>query len=275
MKTKTGQMKTVDVWSAFCEAQGTRCTHINQAGLRCDGGVTTGTLCQQHQPKVKKQAVGKYGMKFDAIRRWQTRAYEQSLYHAINEGRSTFESERWITMSGRDLAHQAIMFARLSDPALVKRTLTHSLLKPPVVMTSKGAVCTGCDRPVWMAHRTITEHLACESAQQLRVRDDLARQDDAAPKRDRRFLVRNVQQAFNRQGQAVEIVVPESDSRRWVVACRVSGGVTGTRESTVKKDGAIQYFATEAEATATAQCLMQKMNSRYAVASFSYWAEQA
>jgi hypothetical protein len=33
--------------------------------------------------------------------------------------------------------------------------------------------CTGCDRPTWVAHATIEEHIACEARQQLAVRYQL------------------------------------------------------------------------------------------------------
>ena len=37
-------------------------------------------------------------------------------------------------------------------------------------------LCTGCDKPVWEAHKTIEEHLACEAAQAAKV---LAELDEA------------------------------------------------------------------------------------------------
>jgi hypothetical protein len=57
----------------------------------------------------------------------------------------------------------------------------------------------------------------------------------------------------------------------YYVACRVSGGVTGTREALLKRDGKVQQFTTEAEAESCAAALRQTMNGPYAVAYFQYW----
>ena len=62
---------------------------------------------------------------------------------------------------------------------------------------------------------------------------------------------------------------------QWVVVCQVSGGVTGLRESLLKRNGAVQYFATEDEARSTAAELNKEKNSRFSTASFRYWAEEA
>lgn len=53
-------------------------------------------------------------------------------------------------------------------------------------------VCTGCDRPVWEAHTTIAEHLACEAAQQAAVREALDAADAAerAARRRQRAVAR-------------------------------------------------------------------------------------
>ena len=61
---------------------------------------------------------------------------------------------------------------------------------------------------------------------------------------------------------------------RWVVRCRVSGGMTGTRESVLQRDGVVQVFATEAEAQAKAAHLVRQMNTAYSTAHFQYWAAQ-
>lgn len=61
----------------------------------------------------------------------------------------------------------------------------------------------------------------------------------------------------------------------FIVICRVSGGFTGTRESTLKANGQTVYFETEADAKAEALRLTQKMNGPYATASFSYSAARA
>lgn len=53
-KKRTNTDEGLDVWQRFCEAQGTRCTVIRKDGTRCDGGVTKGDRCEDHQP-VKSQ----------------------------------------------------------------------------------------------------------------------------------------------------------------------------------------------------------------------------
>ena len=62
----------------------------------------------------------------------------------------------------------------------------------------------------------------------------------------------------------------------YIVMCRVSGGVTGTREAPLKqKNGEIRYFDTLEEAQAEAKRLMQPKDSdRYRTADFRYWAEE-
>lgn len=62
----------------------------------------------------------------------------------------------------------------------------------------------------------------------------------------------------------------------WIVMCRVTGGVTGTRMAPLKKDGgAVKYFETETEARAEAALLMASKDSdRFRTASFCYWAEE-
>ena len=61
----------------------------------------------------------------------------------------------------------------------------------------------------------------------------------------------------------------------WIVMCRVSGGVTGTRDAPLKANGQPQYFPDEASAKAEASRLMSKMNTGYRMANFQYWAEAA
>jgi len=61
----------------------------------------------------------------------------------------------------------------------------------------------------------------------------------------------------------------------FVVACRVSGGVTGTRESLLKSDGRVCRYDSRAEAQAVATRLEREMNGPYARASFAYWVEAA
>lgn len=65
----------------------------------------------------------------------------------------------------------------------------------------------------------------------------------------------------------------------YIVMCKVSGGVTGTREAPLKRDGIVQYFDTRQEAQDTAS----KMNYAHEVtrefssvnrAEFHYWVEE-
>ena len=65
-----------------------------------------------------------------------------------------------------------------------------------------------------------------------------------------------------------------SNPNQWIVVCQVSGGVTGLRESLLQRDGAVQYFASEDEARSTAAELNKEKNSRFATATFRYWAEE-
>jgi hypothetical protein len=61
-----------------------------------------------------------------------------------------------------------------------------------------------------------------------------------------------------------------------IVMCRVSGGVTGTREAPLKdRNGEVRRFATMAEAQAEARRLIEKQRAeRYQTAYFQYWAEE-
>jgi hypothetical protein len=61
---------------------------------------------------------------------------------------------------------------------------------------------------------------------------------------------------------------------RWIVRCRVSGGVTGTREAVLKANGVVKYFEDEESARTEARRLAQAMNNAYAVANFEYWPER-
>lgn len=60
---------------------------------------------------------------------------------------------------------------------------------------------------------------------------------------------------------------------RYYIGCRVSGGVTGTRESVVKAHGLTIYFANRADAEAEATRLRDTMG-RNSAASFHYWVEE-
>lgn len=59
------------------------------------------------------------------------------------------------------------------------------------------------------------------------------------------------------------------------VMCRVSGGITGTREAPLKRDGAVIHFDTREQAEKEARRLETKMNGApYRTADFRYWAER-
>jgi hypothetical protein len=57
------------------------------------------------------------------------------------------------------------------------------------------------------------------------------------------------------------------------IKCRVSGGVTGARDSTVKLNGAVRTFDNMEEAETEAAQLSKEMN-RHSVDCFQYWAEE-
>ncbi len=56
----------------------------------------------------------------------------------------------------------------------------------------------------------------------------------------------------------------------YAVWCRVSGGVTGTREAWMKDANGIVRFATKDEAQTEADRLNKQMNGPYSRASFRY-----
>jgi hypothetical protein len=60
-----------------------------------------------------------------------------------------------------------------------------------------------------------------------------------------------------------------------IVMCRVSGGITGTREAPLRRDGQVRYFETLAEAEAEVRrlCAAQR-DDLYEAANFQYWAEE-
>jgi hypothetical protein len=58
----------------------------------------------------------------------------------------------------------------------------------------------------------------------------------------------------------------------YYVMCRVSGGVTGTRQTLLKSNGTVQTFDSRESAEAKAADLNKKMNNAYSVADFRYWA---
>lgn len=45
---KRTEQTDVPVWSAFCEAMGTRCTFVYPTGERCDQGVERDERCRKH-----------------------------------------------------------------------------------------------------------------------------------------------------------------------------------------------------------------------------------
>ena len=60
----------------------------------------------------------------------------------------------------------------------------------------------------------------------------------------------------------------------YIIRCRVSGGVTGTRESVVKgKDGNVVRFATREEAEQKAAEYRRSVG-RYSTADFRYWVDE-
>lgn len=69
-------------------------------------------------------------------------------------------------------------------------------------------------------------------------------------------------------------VCPEVDGGPFAVWCRVSGGVTGTREAWLKSNGTLVLFDTRAEAEAEASRLNKQMNHPHSTADFRYTARQ-
>ena len=60
----------------------------------------------------------------------------------------------------------------------------------------------------------------------------------------------------------------------YIIHCKVSGGVTGTRESYLKDSGGLKIYETLEECQAECDRLRNSMG-RYSPASFSYWPEKA
>ncbi len=60
--------------------------------------------------------------------------------------------------------------------------------------------------------------------------------------------------------------------RGYLVMCRVTGGVTGTREAVLKANGQEQIFITREEAEAEAvRCTQESSRNPYATAYARYW----
>lgn len=57
------------------------------------------------------------------------------------------------------------------------------------------------------------------------------------------------------------------------IRCRVSGGVTGTRESYMKERGVIQYYATKVGAQKIADHYNRVSNGPFRTATFKYTVE--
>jgi hypothetical protein len=62
----------------------------------------------------------------------------------------------------------------------------------------------------------------------------------------------------------------------YIIRCKVSGGVTGTRESVCKgRNGEVLEYATKDEAAAQAKAWADSRNGNpYRTASFWYWADE-
>lgn len=56
----------------------------------------------------------------------------------------------------------------------------------------------------------------------------------------------------------------------WIIACKVEGGVTGTRESFVKNRGEVVTFDNRREASHYANTLSMAANNVFATARFTY-----
>jgi len=84
-----------------------------------------------------------------------------------------------------------------------------------------------------------------------------------------------------RNGRTIYVTVPENDddfdtndAESWIVRCRVSGGISGTRESVLKnRDGSVQHFGSEADAKTEAVRLATRNN--VGGAFFQYWPDRA
>ncbi|KKM43791.1 hypothetical protein LCGC14_1562540 [marine sediment metagenome] len=65
-----------------------------------------------------------------------------------------------------------------------------------------------------------------------------------------------------------------STNPKFIVMCRVTGGVTGTREAPLKREGKIRVFSSREVAEKLASSLMQAANNPHRTADFSYWTEK-
>ena len=65
-----------------------------------------------------------------------------------------------------------------------------------------------------------------------------------------------------------------STNPKFIVMCRVTGGVTGTREAPLKREGKIRVFSSREVAEKIASSLMQAANSPAFNVDLSYWTEK-
>ena len=96
---------------------------------------------------------------------------------------------------------------------------------------------------------------------------------------DKAAAVARMLPATGRNGERIAVSIPDSDSdddsASWIVRCRVSGGVTGTRESIVKgSDGQPKRFDSDRAAAAYARQLTSDAGCNGAT-RFQYWPARA
>lgn len=94
-----------------------------------------------------------------------------------------------------------------------------------------------------------------------------------------RRLARLIEQARDGERSNESVKAPAAAAPapvgEWIVRCSVSGGVTGSRESICKSNGAVLRFATEAEARAYADARLRETNGNpYRTADFRYWPDR-
>ena len=130
---------------------------------------------------------------------------------------------------------------------------------PPKNPTTAPTLCATCGRD---------HEREFESAK----RDD--RYNPAHP-RHRELLLAPCSARNARFGLTLNAPVPPENGAPFYVHCRISGGVTGTREGLLKKDGKVATFSPRAAAETEADRLNREMNNVYSVASFSYRAISA
>lgn len=62
----------------------------------------------------------------------------------------------------------------------------------------------------------------------------------------------------------------------YIVMCRVSGGITGTREAPLKNDGRIVYYDNKEEAQGVADELTDnRMSNPWRACDYRYWVIEA